>query len=81
VAEERTGLSLYEGLVRSGMSSQEVWLAQLGVGGQAGELEVEAYVLGLLHADPHQHDVIAQAINEYFISRGENHPVRYFDQL
>ena len=36
-------------------------LRQLSVGGDAGRLEVEAYVLGLLAADTFQHDLLAQA--------------------
>lgn len=72
-----TGLSLFEGMCRSGMTYQELWLRQVSVGGIAGDLEVEAYVLGLLTPDRHQHDVLAQAINEYFLERGEDHPVSY----
>lgn len=71
------GLSLFEGMCRSGMTYQELWLRQVSVGGIAGDLEVEAYVLGLLTPDGHQHDVLAQAINEYFLERGEDHPVGY----
>jgi hypothetical protein len=70
-------LSLQEGFARSGMSFTELWIRQLEVGGTAGRLEVEAYVLGLLRSDPFQHDLLAQAINEYFIEHGRDHPVRY----
>lgn len=76
-----SGFSLQDGLARSGMSFTELWLRQLGVGGTAGRLEVEAYVLGLLAADPYQHDVLAQAINEYFIERHQDHPVAYWSGL
>lgn len=71
-------LTLEEGVARSGMSFHELWLSQLALGGEAGSLEVEAYVLGLLTPDAFQHDLIAQAINEYFIERGEDHPVAYW---
>jgi hypothetical protein len=70
-------LSLQEGFTRSGMTFTELWIRQLGVGGTAGRLEVEAYVLGLLESDPFQHDLLAQAINEHFIERGRDHPVGY----
>jgi hypothetical protein len=72
-----TGLSLFEGMSLSGMTYQELWLRQVSVGGIAGDLEVEAYVLGLLTPDRHQHDVLAQAINEFFLERGADHPVSY----
>jgi hypothetical protein len=71
------GLSLLDGMTRSGMRFDELWLRQLGLGGDAGLLEVEAYVLGVLEVDRYQHDLLAQAINECFLERGENHPVAY----
>ncbi len=71
------GLSLADGMARSGMRYDELWLRQLGLGGDAGLLEVEAYVLGLLGTDRYHHDVLAQALNECFLERGEDHPVAY----
>jgi hypothetical protein len=71
------GLTLAEGMTRSGMTVDQLWLRYLGVGGDAGEMEVEAYLLGLLRVDPFEHDLIAQALNEYFIDHGGNHPVAY----
>lgn len=76
---DRGSLSLFDGVVASGMSVSEVWLRQIGVGGEAAQLEVEASVLGLLAPSPHQHDVLAQAINEHFIALGRDHPVAYSD--
>jgi hypothetical protein len=73
------GLSIEDGLDLSGMSMNELWLRQVSVGGTAGSLETEAYVLGLLLADQYQHDLLAQALNEYFVERGQDHPVGYWD--
>lgn len=75
----RGSLTLYEGMQLCGMSYAELWLRQIGVGGTAEELEVEAYCLGLLTPDTLQHDVIAQALNEYFAEQGGDHPVAYAD--
>jgi hypothetical protein len=72
------GLSLQNGMARSGMRFEELWLGQLALGGEAGRLEVEAYVLGLLAVDAYQHDLLAQALNECFLDRGEDHPVGYW---
>jgi hypothetical protein len=72
-------LSLQDGLDLSGMSVNELWLRQISVGGTAGSLETEAYVLGLLVPDPHQYDVLAQALNEHFLELGSEHPVGYWD--
>jgi hypothetical protein len=75
----RGSMSLFDGVVASGMSFSEVWLRQISVGGIAAEVEVEAYLLGLLEPSAHQHDVLAQAINEHFIATGNDHPVAYSD--
>jgi hypothetical protein len=72
-------LNLFDGLMASGMTVNEMWLRQISVGGTAEEIEVEAYVLGLLQPSNHQHDVLAQAINEHFIAQGRDHPVAYSD--
>jgi hypothetical protein len=74
-----TGLSLFDGLQASGMTPGELWLQYYAVGGNSAELEVEACALGLLTPDAYEHDLIAQALNEHFISRGQDHPVRYQD--
>jgi hypothetical protein len=71
------GLSLRDGMDLSGMTYDELWIRQVSVGGTAGEVEVEAYVLGLLDSDDFQHDLLAQALNEYFLERGQDHPVGY----
>ncbi|HEY2286267.1 MAG TPA: hypothetical protein VGH88_11045 [Streptosporangiaceae bacterium] len=77
MSSERSGLSLFDGLQRSGLTPAELWLRYYAVGGDAGEVEVEAYTLGLLHPDVHQHNLIAQALNEYFLDSHEDHPVSY----
>jgi hypothetical protein len=78
VSDAGLGLTLEQGLSLSGMSFEELWLDQLAVGGDAGRLEVEAYVRGLLVADPLQHDVIAQALNESLLEQGLDHLVGYW---
>jgi hypothetical protein len=72
-------MSLEAGMRLSGMSYPELWLRHISVSGTIGVLELEAYVLGLLVPDDHQHNLIAQALNEYFIELGEDLPVGYRD--
>jgi hypothetical protein len=79
VTSTESGMSLQDGMRLSGMSFWELWLRQIAVSGTIGELELEAYVLGLLVPDNYQHNLIAQAINEYFIELGQDHPVGYRD--
>jgi hypothetical protein len=71
-------MDLQQGMSRSGMHYDELWLEQVALGGSAGRLEVEAYVLGLLTADPYQHDLLAQALNERFLEHDQDHPVEYW---
>lgn len=78
MADARAGLELRAGMAQSGMTYSELWLRQVAVGGVADELELEAYLLGLLTPDAYTHDVIAQAINEYFLDHGLDHPVSYW---
>jgi hypothetical protein len=73
------GLSLQDGLVLSGMSIDELWIRQVSVGGSAGNIETEAYLLGLLAVDRHQHDLLAHALNEHFLDLGRGYPVGYWD--
>jgi hypothetical protein len=77
MSTERPDLSLSDGLRRSGLTPAELWLRYYAVGGDAGELEVEAYALGLLRPDAYEHNLIAQALNEYFLDCHEDHPVSY----
>jgi hypothetical protein len=72
------GLSLHAGMLATQMDYHELWLRYVGVSGAAGPVEMEAFVLGLLSPDAYEHDLIAQAINEWFIDRGQNHPVGYW---
>lgn len=78
-APEESELTLAEGLLRSRLAPQELWLEYVGLGGEAGQLEVEAYALGLLQPSPHQHNLIAQALNEQFLAVGADHPVAYLE--
>ena len=73
-------LTLAAGMDQSGMTFEEAWLRQASIGGDLAQLELEAYILGLLTPDPHCHDLIAQAINEHFIDEGGDHPVAYHGQ-
>ncbi len=79
MSTQHANLSLFDGWQRSGLSAAELWIRYYAVGGDAAELEVEAYALGLLNPDDYQHNLIAQALNEYFLDRHEDHPVRYRD--
>ena len=46
------------------MRVEELWLAYFALGGSAGRYEVEAYLAGLMPMTAHEHNVLAQAVNE-----------------
>jgi hypothetical protein len=73
------GFSLSDGWDLSGLSLTELWLSYLAIGGTATPARLAAYARGRLRPDSHQHNMIAQAINEHFTGQGEDHPVGYQD--
>ena len=62
-AEEDRAL-LVKAFEGSQLSVDQLWLAYFAIGGNVGRYEVEAYLAGLMPLSPHEHNVLAQAINE-----------------
>jgi hypothetical protein len=69
------GLSLSDGMDLSGLSYEQLWVRYVGVGGSADTRELRHHVN--VDSDPYEHNLIASALNEYFLDRDENHPVGY----
>jgi hypothetical protein len=46
------------------LTVSELWLRYFSLGGDAGEMEVDAYINGAIAMPALQHDVLAHAINE-----------------
>jgi hypothetical protein len=64
------------------LTHPELWMRYFELGGMSTGIEVEAFLYGALEPSPHDHDVIAHALNERFVELGGNHPVPYFrDEL
>jgi hypothetical protein len=57
-------VALARSFVSTGMRVEELWLAYFALGGSAGRYEVEAYLAGLMPMTAHEHNVLAQAVNE-----------------
>ena len=70
---------LEAGRVQAGMSFDDLWLDYFALGGAAPPGQLRDYLAG--GAGPVDYDVVAQAINERFIDRGDDHPVPYRDEL
>ena len=55
------------------------WMGYFAVGGNAPLVEVERWLSTAAELPPREHNLLAQALNEGFVDRGLNHPVRYRD--
>jgi hypothetical protein len=62
-----------------GLSIDQLWVSYFEIGGKADPLELEAILRGMIEPEPYQYNVIAHALNERFMDRGEDHPVRYVE--
>ncbi len=62
---------------RAGLSQVDLWLRYCEVGGMGTALEVEAFLFATLAPSAHDHDLLAQALNDRFVEMGGNHPVPY----
>jgi hypothetical protein len=48
----------------TGLTVGELWLRYFALGGDAGQLEIDAYLNAAIALSPLQHDILAHAINE-----------------
>jgi hypothetical protein len=74
---DQHGLTLADGMARSGLSIPQLWLRYVAIGGSATASQLRDHVVNETCTDDHEHDLIAQAINETFLEKGEDHPVAY----
>jgi hypothetical protein len=63
------------------LSHGELWLRYFELGGMSTGFELETFLYGLVAPTPHDHDVIAQALNERFSELGGDHPVAYLGDV
>ncbi len=61
----------------AGLSHGELWLRYFELGGMSTNFELETFLYGMVSPSPHDHNLIAVAINERFVELGGNHPVAY----
>lgn len=59
------------------LSHSELWMRYFELGGMSSTFQLDAYLHDALRPSRHEHDVIAQALNERFLELGGNHPVPY----
>jgi hypothetical protein len=75
------GASLRTGLALSELDLHQLWVAHLGLGGTLSPTELRAALHGEHTLSAHEHDLVAQALNDYFIERDQDHPVAYSDDI
>ena len=63
--------------VRAGLSVEDLWIRYFTFTGQAGPLELEAFLSGLMPLTSHQHDVLACAVNERLTELGIDEQLPY----
>lgn len=73
--------SLQAGLKLGEISIEQVCANAAALDGALTGVEVAAVLEGARTCTAHEHDVVAQAINDQFIDGGGDHPVRYSDEL
>ncbi|CAL9498934.1 hypothetical protein SUDANB95_03373 [Actinosynnema sp. ALI-1.44] len=69
--------SLVQAWQRAELSTEELWLRYFGLGGEAGFLDVDAYVHGLGGLAPLERDVLAHAVNERLDELAWSHRAGY----
>lgn len=55
---------LHDAYDASQITVAELWLRYFALGGEAGEMEIDAYLNGAIALPAIQHDMLAHAINE-----------------
>ena len=73
--------SLQAGLVLAGLTSDQVSNHALALDGALSGPQTTAVLAGERACTAHEHNVLAQAINDHLVERGEDHPVRYSREL
>jgi hypothetical protein len=81
VDQRASEMPLRAGLALSRLSHDELWLRCLAVGGSVRRDGLEAVLGGRMPLTTYEHNIVAQALNDYFVERGQNHPVAYADEL
>lgn len=64
----------------AGLSHHDLWLRYIGLGGCSMPLELEALLYGALVTTPHDHDVLAHALNERLGDVGRRQRVPYAEE-
>jgi hypothetical protein len=59
------------------LTVDELWIRYLGLGGSSTVEELKTYLDGTVDPVPHEHDLLAQALNERFKEMDLDWPIAY----
>jgi hypothetical protein len=75
---DSTRFSLRDGMDLAGVDIDALWWRYAGLGGSGDLASLASWATGDVACDGHEHDLIAQALNEIFMDRGQDtFPVGY----
>jgi hypothetical protein len=73
--------TLRGGLAQAHWTVSDLWIAALGIGGAFSQADVQRITDGAQDATGIEHDILASALNDHFVSIAGDHPVRYWAAL
>ena len=77
----RAGMALATGLAMSAIDVSDLWRRYFALTGRHSLQDLESYLAGSSEWSPHEHNIAAHALNEYFSERRMNHPMRYAEEV
>jgi len=72
---------LRAGLAMSELDVQQLWGACTTLGGSMTPPQVQEVLRGERDVSSYEHDLLTQALNDDFTSRGQDHPVPYAEDV
>lgn len=73
--------ALRAGFALSDLDLDQLWAGYLGLGGALSVGQLREVLAGEREISDHEHDTVAQALNDHFVVKGQDHPVSYSDDL
>ena len=72
---------LDDGRARAGLTNRDLWVAYYSLGGFVSPDDLDSFLAGDTVPASADYNLIAQALNDVFIARGDNHPIPYYEDL
>lgn len=69
--------SLERARQEAGLSMDDLWVQYISLGGTASLTDMAALVTDAATPTAHDHDLLAQVLNERFLDLGRDMPIRY----